>query len=256
MPPAPTSLRSIHFPRRRVRTILVIALLAILAFVAVLSFLAYHAEPLLRARIIETLSARFHSRVDLAELTVSVSQGLVVSGKGLMIYGLTDPNIHREGIQPLIGVDEFRFRAGVLSLLRSPMHVGTVYIKGLQLNIPPKQDREQLRSMAPKGGKIKILVDEFHSEKAELVINTNRPDKLPLEFDIQDLKMKDIGPDRPLPFTATLVNPKPVGDIQSKGEFGPFHPEDPRASPAARGRDGETGPECGRREISLRRDRG
>jgi hypothetical protein len=206
-------------------------LLAVLAFVAVLSFLAYHAEPLLRARIIETLSTRFHSRVDLAELKVSVSQGLVVSGKGLMIYGPTDPNIHRDGIQPLIGVDEFSFRAGVMNLLRSPMHVRTVYIKGLQLNIPPKDDREHFRSMAPKGGKIKIIVDEFHSEKAELVINTSRPDKLPLVFDIQDLKMKDIGPDRPLPFTATLVNPKPVGDIQSKGEFGPFHAEDPRASP-------------------------
>jgi hypothetical protein len=227
-----TTLRAFTLPfRRPSKKVFAVAALAILVFVAVLSILAHHAEPLLRARIIETLSARFHSQVDLAELKVSVSQGLVVSGKGLMIYGQTDPNIHREGIQPLIGVDEFRFRAGILSLLHSPMHVGTVYIKGLQLNIPSKQDREQLRGMAPKGGKIKILVDEFHSEKAELVINTNRPDKLPLEFEIQDLKMKDIGPDRPLPFTATLVNPKPVGDIQSKGEFGPFHPEDPRASP-------------------------
>lgn len=92
-----------------------------------------------------------------------------------MIYGPADPNIHREGWQPLIGVDEFHFRAGVLSLLRSPMHVGTVYLKGLQLNIPPTQDREHFRSMAPKGGKIKIVVDQFRSEKAELVINTSCP---------------------------------------------------------------------------------
>jgi hypothetical protein len=85
--------------------------------------------------------------------------------------------------------------------------------------------------MGPKGGKIKIVVDEFRSQKAELVINTNRPDKLPLEFEIQNLVMKDIGPDRPLAFTATLVNPKPVGDIDSKGEFGPFRTEDPRETP-------------------------
>ena len=50
-------------------------------------------------------------------MRVSVYQGLVVSGKRLMIYGQIDPNIHREGMQPLIGVDEFRFRGGVLSLL-------------------------------------------------------------------------------------------------------------------------------------------
>src|SRR5882762_1253497 len=129
MPSDSTPQRTIEFSRKA-RTILVLALLAVLAFVAILSFLAYHAEPLLRARIIETLSTRFHSRVDLAELTVSVSQGLVVSGKGLMIYGPTDPNIHRDGMQPLIGVDEFSFRAGVMNLLRSPMHVRTVYIKG------------------------------------------------------------------------------------------------------------------------------
>ena len=43
--------------------------------------------------------------------------------------------------------------------------------------------------------------------------------------------MKEIGPDRPLTFTATLVNPKPVGDIASKGEFGPFNPAEPRESP-------------------------
>jgi hypothetical protein len=217
--------------RKRGKIILLAVLLAVLVFVTCLSILAHHAEPLLRARVIETLSTRFHSRVDLANLDVSVYQGLMVSGKGLMIYGQADPNIHREGVQPLIGVDEFRFRTGILNLLRSPMHIGTVYIKGLQLNIPPKQDRQNFKDMAPKGGKIKIVVDEFRSEKAELVINTERPDKQPLEFEIQDLTMKNIGPDQPLSFNAILVNPKPVGDIASTGQFGPFHPEDPRESP-------------------------
>ncbi|MBI3476307.1 MAG: hypothetical protein HY010_11280 [Acidobacteria bacterium] len=215
----------------RGKTILVWIFVSILVFLIFISFLAHHAEPLFRARVIDTLSTRFQSRVELASLKVSVAQGLVVIGTGVRIYGQSDPNIHREGIQPLIGVDEFRFRVGVLSLLRSPMHIRTVYLNGLQLNIPPKEDREQFRSLAPKGGKIKIVVDEFRSEHAELVINTVRPDRLPLEFEIRDLVMKDIGPDRPLSFNATLVNPKPVGDIVSKGEFGPFHPEDPRATP-------------------------
>jgi hypothetical protein len=217
--------------RTRTRKIIAIGLLAVLAFVTVLTILARHAQPLLRARVMETLSTRFQSRVDLADLEVSVYEGLVVSGKGLMIYGQTDPNIHREGVQPLIGVDEFRFRTTVMSLLRSPMHVGTVYIKGLQLNIPPPRDRRQLSSMTPIGNKLKIVVDQFRSDKAELVINTDRLDKLPLQFDIKNLLMKDIGPDRPLAFSATLVNPKPVGKIVSKGEFGPFREDDPRQSP-------------------------
>src|SRR5882762_2143154 len=127
MPSAATTFRSMRFSQRA-RAILLIALLAMLVFIAVLIFLAYRAEPLLRARIIETLSTRFHSRVDLAEVNVSVYQGLVVSGKGLRIYGKTGPNIHRDGIQPLIELDEFRVHASVLSLLRSPINVCTVYI--------------------------------------------------------------------------------------------------------------------------------
>ena len=55
-------------------------LLVVLVFVAGLSILAQHAEPLLRARVIHTLSTRFHSRVDLAELHVSVARSLTVSG--------------------------------------------------------------------------------------------------------------------------------------------------------------------------------
>ena len=138
--------------RTRARKIFAIILLAILVFAIFLSIFAHHAEPLLRARVIETLSTRFQSRVELADLRVSVYQGLAVSGKGLMIYGQTDPDIQRPGVQPLIGVDEFRFHAGILSLLL-PTHIRTVYIKGLQLNIPPKQDRQQFRNMGPREGR-------------------------------------------------------------------------------------------------------
>ena len=43
--------------------------------------------------------------------------------------------------------------------------------------------------------------------------------------------MKDIGPGQPFQFNATLVNPKPVGDIQSNGLFGPWQQDSPRDTP-------------------------
>jgi hypothetical protein len=64
-----------------------------------------------------------------------------------------------------------------------------------------------------------------------LLINTIARGKAPLEFSISELKMKEIGPGQPLRFDATLVNPKPVGDIQSTGLFGPFEQESPRDTP-------------------------
>jgi hypothetical protein len=109
------------------------------------------------------------------------------------------------------------------------MHIRTVQLKGLVLNIPPAGERRQMADIG--GAKIKIFVDEFISEGARLIINTSRPDKLPLEFDIGSLKMKDIGPGQPVHFDATLVNPKPIGTISSSGLFGPWQADLPRETP-------------------------
>ncbi|MGA8764327.1 MAG: hypothetical protein WB562_15780 [Candidatus Sulfotelmatobacter sp.] len=189
------------------------------------------AEPILRARVIETLSNRFKSNVELAGFHVSVANGIEVSGEGLKIFGATDPNPSEEGFQALIGVQEFRFSTGLMSLFRSPMHVDTVYVKGLELNIPPKETRREMTNMRSRTGKMKVIVDKFVCEDTKLIINTLKPGKLPLEFDIGKLKMKDIGPDQAMPFDATLVNPKPVGNIQSGGMFGPFQEDSPRETP-------------------------
>jgi hypothetical protein len=108
------------------------------------------------------------------------------------------------------------------------MHVDTVHIKGLALNLPPREQRGELRSMSPKSGKISITVDKFICDDAKLIINTLKPGKLPLEFDIESLRMKSIGPEQPMHFDAKLTNPRPVGEILSSGSFGPWQPDSPR----------------------------
>jgi hypothetical protein len=189
------------------------------------------AGPIVRARVIETLSNRFDGKVELASFDVSVRNGIEVSGAGLKIFGAKDPNPYEPGVQALIGVQEFRFRTLLRNLFRSPMHIDTVYVKGLELNIPPKGDRQEMTKMGTKTGKLTVLVDKFDCENTRLIINTSKPGKAPLEFAISDLKMKDIGRGEPLQFDATLVNPKPVGNIHSTGLFGPWQQDSPRDTP-------------------------
>jgi hypothetical protein len=110
------------------------------------------------------------------------------------------------------------------------MRIHRVHLKGLELNIPPREQRQQ-QDIGFKSGKIKVYVDEFVSEQARLVINTLKPDKLLIEFDISNLQMTQIGPGQPLLFDATLVNPKPVRAIHSMGRFGPWEADDPSSSP-------------------------
>jgi hypothetical protein len=196
--------------------------------IVILTFVIYHAEPILKGRVIETLSTRFRGHVELSTFHVSIAHGFQVTGAGVKIFGPGDPNVHEPGIQPLIAIGEFRFSADILNLLHTPMRIHRVYLKGLELNIPPREQRQQQGVFK---GKIKIYVDEFVSEQARLVINTLRSDKLPIEFDISNLQMKEIGPGQPLLFDATLVNPKPVGAIHSTGLFGPWEADNPRSSP-------------------------
>jgi hypothetical protein len=223
--------------KRRRRWPWIVGFLALLA--SALTLEARHflsdAQPILRARVIESLSARFKTKVELADLDVSIADGLNVSGKGLKIFGPTDPNPTEAGVQPLISLQEFQFQTGLLNLFRSPMHVDTVHVKGMVLNIPPKEDRRQLDSMGEPGKKMKmtITVDKFDCEDTQLIINTRKPGKAPLDFEISHLNMKEIGPGQPLYFEATLVNPKPVGNIKSDGTFGPFREDSPRETPVA-----------------------
>jgi hypothetical protein len=210
--------------------IVAIGLVATAILIVLGATVVSRAEPILRARVIETLSTRFHSKVKLEGFHVSLLRGFQVSGEGLSIFGDTDLNTHQVGVQPLISVAEFRFRTGLMALFRSPMHVDTVYVKGLSLNLPPREQRGQMKNMS-RAGKMKIIVHRFVCEGAELVINTLRPGKLPLEFDIQSLNMTTIGGNQPLHFEARLINPKPVGNIISSGLFGPWQEDSPRDTP-------------------------
>jgi hypothetical protein len=210
------------------RWIAAIGLISVATLVVLSTIAISHAEPLLRGRVVETLSTRFKGRVELDEFQVSLLHGFEVSGKGLRLFGDTDPNRHQPGIQPLISVANFRFRTGVMNFFHSPMHVNTVYVEGLGLNLPPREQRGQVENMARKGGKIRIVVDRFVCDGALLVINTLRPGKLPVEFDIEHLVLTRNGADERLHFDAKLTNPKPVGDVISSGWLGPWRTDSPR----------------------------
>jgi hypothetical protein len=133
---------------------LAIGSLAILIGLSVALLISvFDAGPILRQRVVQTLSDRFKSRVDLRAFHVTVRHGVQVSGDDLRIYGETDPNKSQPGIQPLFSIANFSFRTSIWNLLRTPMHIDTVALRGLSINIPPKNDRRQMARMRRKGSK-------------------------------------------------------------------------------------------------------
>src|ERR1700688_718855 len=159
---APQERRSSESRRGRLWKWIGIVALVLFALTAVAVQLVIHRiQPILRARVIDSLSNRFHSRVELKTFQVSVVNGIQVSGGGLELFGNEDPNPHEPGIQPLISLREFRFQTSLRNLFRSPMHVETVYVNGLELNIPPKGNRQEMTKMGSKAPQMTIFVDQF-----------------------------------------------------------------------------------------------
>ncbi len=72
-----------------------------------------------------------------------------------------------------------------------------------------------------------VLVERIDCERAQLILETNKPDKLPLGFDIARLQLRDVSAQSPMKYEAELTNPKPRGVIHAKGNLGPWLAADP-----------------------------
>src|SRR5271155_916957 len=213
--------------RRRVWGWIAGSLLIAIAVLGVIAEVMVHrAAPILKGRVIETLSARFNSRVEMDGFDVSLVKGLEVSGSGLRIFP-EDEVVAAGATEPLIALGRFSFHADWAGLFRKPMHVGTVHVTGVEIHIPPKE----MRAQAPKGqrhiGKIEIVVDEIVCDDSKLVIGTSKPDKDPKEFDLSHIVLRNVGPEKPWDYEAALVNAIPKGDIHAKGTFGPWNNDSP-----------------------------
>lgn len=235
---------SLQKPRPRWRWILLAFLFVAAAGAVVVTYSISHALPILRARVIQTLSARFKSKIELADFNVSLVNGLGVEGAGLKIF--SENGAGAELAQPMITVQEFRFQTGLKGLFRTPMHVDTVYVRGMVVDIPHGQHNDSGTSLTESETKttaenatskwpkdFSIVVDQMVVADAKVVIKTHNGGKPPTVLQITKLTMKNVGPGQPMPFQATLVNPKPVGNIESQGLFGPFDEAEPRDTPVS-----------------------
>ncbi|MGA8288022.1 MAG: hypothetical protein WB950_04935 [Acidobacteriaceae bacterium] len=208
--------------------------LVILAFVAGLliagliaaQYVIHHAEPMMRARVIQALSRRFDSQVQLGELDVSVLHGLNVEGRNLSLRSNLDPSL-----PPQIQVGQFSFHTPLLDVFRSPMHIGLVEVHGLQIMIPPKGQRSAMPKSKKSHGNISLFIDKIVCDETTLTIMTDKPNKVPLQFLIHSLTLTRVGNNKPMHFVAQLVNPKPLGNIATSGNFGPWNADEPSDTP-------------------------
>ena len=165
---------------------------------------------------------------------------------------------------PLIGLDEFRFHVPLHYQRGKPVKISRVRLVGLKIVVPPRSERDKAHGIEsattqpkPSGGKraqppvpsqptdaqqqatgvnpeqsgnaalANVVIERIDCEHAQLILETSKPDKLPLGFDIARLQLKNVRAGEPMNFEAELTNPKPKGLIHTTGHLGPWVPADP-----------------------------
>jgi hypothetical protein len=204
-------------------------LLAVVVLAIVAEVMVHRATPILKSRVIETLRTRFNSRVELDGFDASVLKGFEVEGNGLRIFA-PDDVVAAGATKPLIAVRHFTFHSNLTGLFLRPMHVGTVEVEGLVIDVPPKTEREAGRQARRRKGRIEIVVDEIVCTGSRLLIESSKPGKDAKDFELERIEMHNVGPKQPWRYQATLTNAVPKGEIHANGLFGPWQTEDPGAS--------------------------
>jgi hypothetical protein len=254
-----TAKRAGFWRRHRVlKWALGIILLALIALGVVISVALHHAEPMLRAAIVSRLEEHFHAHVELDSFHVSLVDGLRAEGKGLRIWppvqageangpdanaasglepqGASDLAMRPGNEKPLIQIAEFRFRAPLRFRLGTPVKISMVEIKGLDIDVPPKRHfAQKTAEPSEKQGTplLRFEVESILCNGARLTLETDKPGKLPLEFDIAHIKLNHVRPGSPMQFNAELTNPRPAGTIFTTGNFGPWSVDDPGETPVS-----------------------
>jgi hypothetical protein len=225
--------------RRRSRWMMgvgVLFLVMLVGAVVAVVWTAHNAEPIVKARVVQTLSERFHTPVELDELHLSVLNGLEVEGAGLRVLyisGPAQPYTRPTPAKPLLSIRAFQFHTGLRQLLEPTMRITTVKVQGAELHIPPRQNHgPRVRDSDERSGLSfpaeKIVVDKIVFTDLKVFVETTKPGKLPLDFEIANLTLGNVGARQPFAYDATLRNPKPVGDVHAVGHFGPWQSGTPR----------------------------
>jgi hypothetical protein len=203
-------------------------------------------QPYLRQQAILYLRERFHSDVELADLHVSLPRlsplrWAVTQGRGSQVWvdgaGLVLRHKGRTDIPPMFAIRKFSFAVDVAGLFGKRKVVPVVDVDGLELNLPPKEERPALGEAKPADrgevNKSGVLLEEVRIQNAVLVMLPKDRAKKPLRFDIHQLDLHSAGTGVPMNYAARLTNPTPPGEIQSSGNFGPWNSEEPGDTPLA-----------------------
>ncbi len=215
--------------------------------------LAGRIEPFARHEAIQYLSQRFASDVQIRELHLRVPEispvrllltrhwgiSAQIEGEGLSLQKKGAP-----GAAPLISISKFSGTVDLDSLFHPPILVPRVSVVGMEIQVPPRSARPP-RPATTASPSIQaafspadvqtppVVFQTIDIAHADLVLLPRSPQKLPLRFEIQHVRLESSEAGAGMSYDASLTNAKPPGQIHATGSFGPWNSQDPGDTPVA-----------------------
>lgn len=178
-----------------------------------------------RERVVQLLKRHYGSDLQFRTLNVRLFPQVRIEAEDLT---LRQPR-QSDG-PPLITIGKLSAATNLLEALLTTPRIREVRLDGLQIQV---SRREKGAPHPRQGGKPTpdFVIESVVADGTRLTVIPKNEEKLPLEFDIERLRLTGAGPDQPMSFRATLKNAEPPGDIQTTGQFGPWQKDDPGETP-------------------------
>jgi hypothetical protein len=211
-------------------------------------------DPYARQQVMQYLSRRFNSDVQLQALHIGIPRTsmlrllltrgrgamVTIEGEGLALRSKRPQDLAAAGsTAPLFTIQHFVCEINMDDLFKTPKRVTHVSLDGMDIRIPPPGERPVF-SAQPNAGDARgagantgVIIQEVTIQNATLTLLPRDPRKIPLQFAIQHVQLESVGAGSGMKYEASLINAKPPGNIQSSGTFGPWSAQEPGETPLA-----------------------
>jgi hypothetical protein len=222
-------------------------LVAASAVVAV--WLAGRLEPYAREAAIRYLSQRFDADVQLQTLHFRLPQTSLIrlvftrgrEGSAQIVGENLSLRLKKQrDAAPLFVIQKFSGEVNLESLLHPPVVVSQLFVDGMEIQVPPRNERPRGLSSAgtaspalQAAAEPRVMIEKLKIQNAILVLQPRNPQRFPLVFDIESVQLASGGAGASMPYEASLTISKPPGHITTRGTFGPWRADDLASTPIA-----------------------
>jgi hypothetical protein len=191
----------------------------LLAGLGTLAFIFAVKWPFTRNAMIKRLERASSARVEIGSFrSTYFPPGCVASD---VIFHASPPQSrsYRDSTPPLINIKKVEIESSYHGLFSSPKRIQRIVADGVRIHVPSGGANVHSKGSADQGS---LIIQSFHIHNAVVEVDGDEQGKKPLTFSIREALFRDVASGRVVPFTVSLRNPLPPGDLNIEGWIGPW----------------------------------